>query len=530
MSSEVMYRRWRPQSFGDVVGQDAITRTIANAVSNSRLAHAYLFCGPRGTGKTSLGRLLAKAVNCEQALDGEPCNVCPSCKAYLEGNAIDLVEMDAASNRGIDEIRRLRDRVGLAPMGGRYKVYLIDEVHMLTQEADNALLKTLEEPPPHVIFVLATTEPHKVPATVISRCQRFDFRRITAVAAADRLSYICKREEIEADSDVLYEIARSSRGSLRDAINLLEQLAVSHGAQLSMTQVQEALGLTADARVSDVARSVLSKDLTAGLRLISAVRDDGVDMRAFGRDLVAYLRNLMLLKADAEDALDVTAEQKMEMRSLEADASSEDILRCLRLFSAADVANDAQASLAIELALAEYVIGGSASPAFQAEVANAHSPEPAHIVPTPIRPLSNGTSLTHDSPAASNGGLAVPGQQLPQDFLEKLRLVCKDADKQVAALMNGSCEVKGMLEDRLVLGFYYPFHKQKIEAPLNIKVVEDAASRLLGRTVGVSCVLTQRERQEGQPRGGHLLRAAREMGARPLVLKGEGDATGDESE
>src|SRR3990172_4516629 len=225
---EVLYRRWRPRSFSELVGQEAITRTLTNAVAQGRVAHAYLFCGPRGTGKTTAGRLLAKAVNCLSISDGEPCNQCSACLDFLQGRSLDLIEMDAASNRGIDEVRKLRERVGLAP-AGRYKVYLIDEVHMLTQEADNALLKTLEEPPPHVIFVLATTEPHKVPATVVSRCQRFDFRRIPTPAVKERLAYICQREAIEAEDDVLQEIARSARGSLRDAINLLEQLSVYYG-------------------------------------------------------------------------------------------------------------------------------------------------------------------------------------------------------------------------------------------------------------------------------------------------------------
>jgi DNA polymerase-3 subunit gamma/tau len=226
-SSEVLYRKWRPQSFSEVVGQDPITQTVRNSLASGRVAHAYLFCGPRGTGKTSMGRLLAKAVNCLQPADGEPCNTCESCQAYLEGRAMDLVEMDAASNRGIDEIRKLRDRVGLAPMAGERKVYLVDEVHMLTAEAYNALLKTLEEPPPHIIFILATTEAHKVPATIISRCQRFDFHRLPLAAVVSRLEHICKQEGIQIEAAALQEIARSASGSLRDAINWWSSLATT---------------------------------------------------------------------------------------------------------------------------------------------------------------------------------------------------------------------------------------------------------------------------------------------------------------
>ena len=197
MTSEVLYRKWRPQTFAEVAGQEAITRTLTNAVAAGKVAHAYLFSGPRGTGKTTAGRLLAKAVNCTQSVGGEPCNQCESCRPFVEGRALDLIELDAASNRGIDEIRSLREKVGFAPAAARYKLYLVDEVHMLTEPAFNALLKTLEEPPPHVIFVLATTEAHKVPATIASRCQRFDFRRIPLEAIVGRLEQICGAESIE---------------------------------------------------------------------------------------------------------------------------------------------------------------------------------------------------------------------------------------------------------------------------------------------------------------------------------------------
>ncbi|MFQ5925243.1 MAG: DNA polymerase III subunit gamma/tau, partial [Dehalococcoidia bacterium] len=196
MTSQVFYRKWRPQTLSDVVGQEHVTQTLANALKTGRVAHAYLFCGPRGTGKTSTGRILAKAVNCLNAGQGEPCNACPLCQAITEGRALDVMEIDAASNRGIDEIRELRERVRFAPNMARYKVYIIDEVHMLTEPASNALLKTLEEPPPHVLFVLATTEPHKVLPTILSRCQRFDFRRIPQAAMVSRLTGICDREGI----------------------------------------------------------------------------------------------------------------------------------------------------------------------------------------------------------------------------------------------------------------------------------------------------------------------------------------------
>src|SRR6266567_7396917 len=230
MSTEVWYRKWRPQCFGDVAGQEHITRTLANAVASGRLAHAYLFCGPRGTGKTSTARILAKAANCQHNEAGEPCDRCSNCRDLAEGRALDLVEMDAASNRGIDEIRSLRDKVGYSPTSSAYKIYLIDEVHELTAHAFDALLKTLEEPPPHVIFVLATTEAERVPATIVSRCQRYDFRRIRLPDVVGRLEQVCAGEGVNLPDGAAAMIARRATGSLRDAINLLEQVVAAYGA------------------------------------------------------------------------------------------------------------------------------------------------------------------------------------------------------------------------------------------------------------------------------------------------------------
>ena len=220
VTSQVFYRKWRPQSLSEVVGQEHVTQTLRHAVDSGRVAHAYLFCGPRGTGKTSTGRILAKAANCLNPLNGEPCNNCDVCNAINQGNALDIIEIDAASNRGIDEIRDLKEKVNFTPSFAQYKVYIIDEVHMITKEAANAFLKTLEEPPAHAIFILATTEPHKVLPTVLSRCQRFDFRRLSQSAVISKLELICNKEEIHIQSDALRLIAKVTTGSLRDAENL----------------------------------------------------------------------------------------------------------------------------------------------------------------------------------------------------------------------------------------------------------------------------------------------------------------------
>jgi DNA polymerase-3 subunit gamma/tau len=544
-NSEVLYRKWRPQSFSEVVGQDPITQTVRNSVASGRVAHAYLFCGPRGTGKTSMGRLLAKAVNCLEPAEGEPCNSCESCQAYLEGRAMDLVEMDAASNRGIDEIRKLRDRVGLAPMAGRYKVYLVDEVHMLTAEAYNALLKTLEEPPPHIIFILATTEPHKVPATIISRCQRFDFHRLPLAAVVSRLEHICQQEGIQIELAALQEVARSASGSLRDAINLVEQLSNYYGSSPSLEQVRDSLGLTADARGRQLVRHVLEKDLSGGLKLIAAVRDDGVDMRQFQREVVSYLRALLVVKAGAEDTLDLAAEEVEETRSLSSAGSSEDILRALRGFGQADFRDDPQSSLPLELALADHVLGpGVAAQAAAEEAEPVVRPRfpPGRQAPPPpklrARLEESGGQAPRSKPAAPSGeGESQPAEAAPvepaaaaDDLLQRLRRACKEVDHRVAAYLNGTCEVKSLENGVLVLAFYQQFglHKGKIEAPDNRRIVEEAASRLLGQTITLECTVCERQRPEGKPsmRGGHLVQAARQMGARPVV-GGKGGSSGD---
>jgi DNA polymerase-3 subunit gamma/tau len=387
MPAEVLYRKWRPQRFADVAGQDVVTRTLINALARHRVSHAYLFSGPRGTGKTTTARLLAKAINCERNAEdakerpGEPCNDCASCVAYNEGRALDLVEMDAASNRGINEIRELREKANFAPTGGAgaHKVYLIDEVHMLTTEAFNALLKTLEEPPPHIVFILATTDAHKVPATILSRCQRHDFRRIPLAATVDRLAEIAEAEEITIARDGLELIARSATGSLRDAINLLEQVCDSYGKDASVDSVREALGLVGDERAGQLALHAARGDLAGGLTLIGAVRDDGLDLRQFQKEIVARLRDLLLVQAGAGTERGWTAEQIAAMKEQVEGIAPAKLVQLLRLFSEADLKADPLSPLPLELALAESVVERAAS-------APARATAPVHDAGPPARP------------------------------------------------------------------------------------------------------------------------------------------------
>lgn len=322
-----LYRKWRPLTFRRVVGQRAITTTLINALITNNVAHAYLFAGPRGTGKTSTARILAKALNCSDRIAGEPCNSCESCKAFLKSRAGDLIELDAASNRGIDEIRSLRDKVGFVA-SRFYRVYLIDEAHMLTDAAFNALLKTLEEPPRHVVFILATTEAYKIPPTILSRCQRFDFKRISVEDITATLQRICRREEITAELEALTLIARSATGSLRDAENVLDQLSTYYGKQLTLENTKHGLGFLGDERIGTLADLALDKDLGTGLELLATVRDDGLDLRQFQRELISELADRMN------------------------NANMHNVLRALKAFSTANLKENPYSTLPLDLALA----------------------------------------------------------------------------------------------------------------------------------------------------------------------------------
>ena len=311
MSYTALYRKFRPQEFEDVKGQEHIVTTLKNQIKADRIGHAYLFCGTRGTGKTTVAKIFAKAVNCEHPVDGSPCGKCPACQGIAAGTSMNVIEIDAASNNGVDNIRQIREEVSYRPTEGKYKVYIIDEVHMLSAGAFNALLKTLEEPPAYVIFILATTEAHKIPITILSRCQRYDFHRISIDTITDRLAELMRTEQVDVEERALRYVAKAGDGSMRDALSLLDQCIAFHlGEKLTYENVLEVLGAVDTEVFSALLRQVLAKDVTGAILTVDQLVDQGRELGQMVNDFTWYMRNLLLIQSadDMEDVLDMSAE------------------------------------------------------------------------------------------------------------------------------------------------------------------------------------------------------------------------------
>ncbi len=529
--SQALYRKWRPQTWDEVVGQDHVVQTLRNAVRAGRVAHAYLFAGPRGTGKTTTARLLAKAVNClaEDPAD-RPCNACDHCLAVNEGRFLDLIEIDAASNTSVEDVRDLRDRIHFAPSEGRYKVYIIDEVHMLSTAAFNALLKTLEEPPAHAIFVLATTEVHKVPATVLSRCQRHEFRRLPVAVMVDHLRARAQAEGLEVEGAVLDLVARQATGSLRDAISLLDQLA-SLGGPVTLEQAHQVLGTAAGEVVRQVVEALAEGQAAAGLEALHRGLDGGADPRQLARQVVDYLRGVLLVRLGNAALVEAPAEVRAEMARRAERLSVPALLRALEAFGRAahNAAIGWHAALPLEMALVE-ALGldappGERAPASASAAAAAAPAAEGTPASPPPRPASRPSPPPSQKAAANPETATEAASEVTfQTVLGRWREVLEAAyrlDPRTQALLN-SCRPLGLQSGVLVLGFASDILREKMEAGDRLDLARQALAEVLGVPLPVRCVLTEKWRpgeaeEEAPPpmeEGGMVATAVRDLGGR----------------
>lgn len=530
MPSQALYRKWRSRTFAEIIGQEHVTQTLLNELRAGRIGHAYLFTGPRGTGKTSTARVLARAVNCLDPQDGEPCNRCIICRSLNEGRSLDFIEIDGASNTGVDDVRDLREKVGYAPSECRYKVYVVDEVHMLSDSAFNALLKTLEEPPPHVIFILATTNPEKIPLTVLSRCQRFDFRRVSLPNLRQKLLRICSEEHVNIDTIALDAVARYATGSFRDAESLLDQLISYDAEQITLDDVRRILGSAPEEVIAGIVDAVIVHDAGAGLRLINVALDSGVEPRQLTREVLEHLRALLLLKNGGAALLSVPPETLRQMMAQSEGLSARGLLETVRLFNQAgnQIKTGVHGQLPLEMALVEATLldnvavtraewsptaGRTQSTPTPVSAPDVHGP-PSRDEQSVIAPDVNKSeprlpqaeivvpTLTDSVPPAPETPQASTTQMVPQElsvaWLQenwgRLLQTVRPHSRSVEALLK-SCEPASVQDDVVTLGFYHAFHKERMDEEKNRVEVEKALIELAGKPYRVKCVLAAGDRQ-----------------------------------
>ena len=553
MTSQVYYRKWRPGCFADLVGQEHVANTLRQAIRQGRVSHSYLFCGPRGTGKTTTARIVAKAVNCLDPQEGDPCNQCAICVSFNDERFMDTIEMDAASNRGIEDIREIRDKVNFAPAEGKRKVYIIDEAHMLTDQASNAFLKTLEEPPAHVIFILCTTEANRILPTIVSRCQRFDFRRLPSERIYQRLAEITEGEGVSVAPDAMRLVARYAAGSLRDAENLLEQLVVSFGDEVTLTQVEELLGLGYGDRWLDLVKYLLMGNTSASLESVNRAAWDGVDLRQMHRQTLELLRASMLLEWGAAEALELPEHVTGQLGELVKNLPNWRVVKALKIWGDVNMRYDAPSTLPLELAIVEICNDDLAPPVEETQAPPASRPatappsrrsvpnsgppaagtgaapaqemrdrapsQPERSRPAPVRPATS--QQTNDVPASQPGGEG----GVPEMWQATVKALGRATGKRynLGALLRDCKPNTISLEgDTLLIPFVHRPNmermQEELEDPNSRRMVTEAVTRFFGTPYDFKITLsgqTEEGSQSSRPnQHSPLVRTAMNMGAR----------------
>ena len=548
--TEVLYRKWRPGSLSELVGQDHVSKTLTQAVRSDRVSHAYLFCGPRGTGKTSTARIMAKAVNCLFPVDGQPDNECAMCTSITEGRAMDLIEIDAASNRRIADIRDLTEKIHYGPGEAKYKVYIIDEVHMLTQEAFNALLKTLEEPPPHAILILATTDVQRVPLTIISRCQRFDFRRIPIEAMCEKLTSLCEGEGVEVERNALTLIARKSTGSLRDAENLLDQAIVSFDSPVTEDNLRTLLDMGDESVPAELVKKIAERDLKGSLTLLSELLSGGKEPKQVHSDVIELIRSLILLNVGATSGEDLGESLLEILQELSSSVNLDRLVYLAKIFGSVDFKDSTNQSLPLELAIVESISdpttninattmpaqsygNGSAVPAPTSRTQARPSKKEATSLP--MKPVNKpGRQETGRNIPSAKTPRSNPARQKPREssrteserdldakWNELLRSLRQTGNRfNVGALLRG-CMERNIRDDSIVFLFQHSSHVERIEGELDDPIVMSQLKEVVEKTLGKQYEIqielmgnSARANSKPASQRSHLVRAAQSLGAR----------------
>ena len=496
-SFQALYNRYRPQRFDELIGQEHVVRTLQNALVHNRLSHAYLFSGERGTGKTTAARLLAKAVNCLEGIQAETCGSCDHCQAIANGSFLDLIEMDAASHRGIDDIREIRELTQFAPGAGRYRVYIIDEIHQLSPPAKDALLKTLEEPPPQTLFVLATTEPHRVPATIRSRTQHLTFRRIGVLELTSQLRAIAEAEGAQIDEAALHTLARNAGGSARDAVSLLDQALAYSDNDATADAVNAMLGLTGRDAVIQLLGRLIDGDAAAGLQAIGKAIDDGTSPSTLRQQIIDILRDILILKASPDTTAlgHLTEDEAFELTQRTAGSSLRDIVRTLEVFAEPDPPSrtGVDATLELELAFARAVLAitepseapPTARPISDTRTAVPPTPSPARAADSPAAPTEAApqppaaVSMQH-TPVADGELSAAAIAARKDDWVSVIR----QESREIAPYV-GEAEVLEFADGTVTLGYRSRFLFDRVQQPNALRQVARALSQVLGRPIQV---------------------------------------------